>query len=383
MPLQLPAGIMPGPIPFTPDEVLESPRITTYEFDLLDNDEELLGTIDSVLPGGSVDWQASASVKGGGSINVSDIGQDIDWLNARVRPKALIAGASGDSIEVPCGLFIPAAPVEDWTEGGRSWKVELLDKCSLLDQDIVTDANGNPVTYTSVAGANVVNEVKWLIESAGETTPAIEPGTKTLNSAMTWETGTSRLRIINDLLAAAGYFSLWCDGQGQYRVSPYVVPSQRTPVYEARTPFSKGDFSLMSPDWQRDRDIYSIPNRYVAIGQGDGTLEAPVAVATNVDPNSPFSYPSRGRWITHVVTGVEATSQAELTTRAKMGLAQLSSVTSGITASHIFLPDMAVNAVVRFVNPDADLDILCSVSSTSIPFDPVALCKSELQEVVV
>jgi hypothetical protein len=200
---------------------------------------------------------------------------------------------------------------------------------------------------------------------------------------MTWDVGTSVLQIINDLLEAAGYASLWTDGMGQFQATPYVSPANRPPVYEALSPFVKGDTSLMAPDWTKDQDIYSIPNRYVAISQGGGDAEALVAVETNTDPSSPFSYPSRGRWITRVVTGVEATSQADLQARAKMGLAQASSVTSGIAIQHLYLPDLQLNTTIRFVNPDADLDLLCYVTKTSLTFDPTSYCKSEIREAVV
>lgn len=381
MPLELPAGLIPGPIPFVPTVTI-SPLVTEYRFDLLSNDEAVLGTLNGV-EGGSIDWQANASVKGGGSLDVTDVGDGVDWLNVRIRPVAILGGGAGMTgvDERPIGVFIPAAPVENWNIG-RRWKVELLDKCSILDQDIVTDEDGNPVTFSVATGANVVDEVIALIIGGGETAPAISPADKATSGPMVWEVGTSRLRIINDLLAAANFFSLWVDNAGQFRVTEYDPPSERVPVYEANTPFSSGDDSLMNPAWDRDRDIYSVPNRYVVIGVGDGEFEAPVAVATNEDINSPFSFQSRGRWITQVVTGVEATTQADLESRARMGLSQATSVTSAITVTHAFLPDMRVNSVVRFKNPDADLDILCSVSSTSLPLNPTELCKTELREVV-
>jgi hypothetical protein len=388
MPLVLPAGVLPTPVVFDPvGGVLEAQRVTEFRFEMLSTDEAALGNMRGVQPGGGVEWKANAAIKGGGSMSVLDVGQGIDWLNTRIRPWAILTGtnADGSTLEVPCGVYIPTAPVEDWTEGGRSWNVELLDKNSILDQDVVTDEDNIPVTFTLPTGTIALEAVVNLITGAGESAAAIGVGdaTESLNNPMTWDVGTSRLKIINDVLSAAGYFSLWVDGYGQYRATQYIVPSQRQPVYETNTPFSRGDNSLMDPSWTRDNDIYSVPNRYVAIGQGDGVTEAPVAIATNEDPLSPFSYQARGRWITHVVSGVEATSVSELVTRARMGLAQMSAVTSGFSVAHMFLPDIMVNSVVRFTNDLAELDVYCSVSSTSIPFDPAALCKSVLQEVVV
>lgn len=381
MPLVLPAGILPSPIPLIPDETFSTARVTDYRFDLLNNDEELVGTIIGVS-GGELSWHAEAAIKGGGTINVTDTGQDIDWLNIRVRPVVLLSGlADAAPVEVPAGVYLAAAPVQDWDDVGRSWSVELLDKNSILDQDIVTDSNGNPVTYSAPVGANVVDLVIQLIQMTGEATPAIEPGTKTLPSALTWDVGTSILKIVNDLLSAAGYFSLYTDGAGQFKVTPYLPSSERAPVYRAEAPFSVGDQSLMSSKWTLDKDFYSVPNRYVAISQGDGTTEAMVAVVTNEDPTSPFSYQSRGRWITRTRTGVEAVSQEDLLTRARQGLAASMGITTKIAAEHLFLPELQINRTVEFYNEAAGLSIVCSVLGTTLPFNPTGLCKTDLREV--
>lgn len=385
MPLILPTGTIVTPVVPTLDTILAGPRVTGYRFDLLDSDDNLIGTLDGV-EGGSVDFSTYVAVKGGGTLNVTDRGDDVQWTHTRVRPVALLSGAAiGDEeTEVSCGVFLPAAPVEDWSATGRRWTVELLDKNSVLEQDIVVDGLGNPVTFTAPLGANVLDTVVDLIEGAGEAAPAIGTSSKVLPNAMTWEVGTNRLKIINDLLDAGGFFSLLADGNGQYLAIPYVDPEDRPPVYSLLAPFTKGPTSLMSPNWKRDRDIYSIPNRYVCIGQGDGENEALVGYATNTDPNSPFSYQSRdNRWITRTETGVEAVSQADLTAKAQRGLTQASTVASAFTVAHVFLPEVQINRTVRLVNPDAGLDALAYITKTTIPFDPVAFVSTDMREAVV
>lgn len=378
-PVALPSGVLPRPVEIMQGGELVESRVTGYRVDLLDRRDRMTGTLEGVQ-GGTLDWSQFTAIKGGGTIDVDDRGQQIDWLNVRLRPVVSITSVDGTRTEHPAGVFLPSAPVEDWTATGRSWKVELLDKCAILDQDVVTDLNGNPVVFVAPAGANVIATVVSLIEATGETTPAIEPDSKTLLASLTWDVGTPILTIVNELLEASGYASLWVDGQGQFRVTPFVAPGDRVPIYEALAPFTKGETSVLAPDWQRDRDIYQIPNRYVAVSQGDGEEEGMVAVVTNEDPASPFSYQSRGRWITRTVTGVEATSQADLEARAVMGLAQASSIASGLKIKHLFLPDLMVTAAVRFKHPDAGLDVLCYVTKTTLPLDPLALCASEIRE---
>lgn len=382
--LVLPAGTTPGVGPF---DLLDGNRVTRYRFDLLGSDETLLGTIGGVEgAGGYLEWHAYASIKGAGRLPVRDLVGDINWTTVRVRPWSLISGlnTSGPTLEVPLGVYLPAAPAEKWAAMGRSWDVELADKCSILDQDIPVDADGNPYTYAAAAGSNVVDLVVDLIQGAGEDTPAIQPGDKALGQDMVWEIGTTRLKIANDLLAAADYASLWCDGLGQFRIDEYVEPQDRQPVYNGRLVFSKSEQSLMVPDWGRDRDISDVPNRYVAVSQGTQEGESLVAYATNEDPSSPFSYSGRGnRWITRTVTDTDAIGPTELLSRARRGLSQASSITSGLKVEHPFLPDVQVNRVVPFVNPDAGLDILCVITATTVPLEPTAMCKSELREIVV
>lgn len=365
----------------TPTEPgLSTDRVTRYRFDLLDRTEQLVGEVRSVQPAGQVSWSAQASVKGSGSITVTDIGQHIDWLNCRIRPTLIVEDLhTGRRQEYPVGVFLCAAPVEDWSATGREWTVELVDKNSILDTDIVTD-DGRPTTFTLPAGANIVAAVVALIRSTGETTPAIGPDDKVLAFAQTWDTGTTLLKIVNDLLETANYYSLWCDEQGQYRLTA-CASCDRTPVYDLDSPFTTGTLSRMSPDWGRDRDLYSVPNRFVLVGQGSDEEPAWVATAINNNPTSEFSFQRRGRWVTYVETEVEAVSQAALQSSAERRLLLATSVSNTMTVKHLFLPNMRVNNVVRFVNDDAGLNILCTVANTSVEFNPTGLASSTLREV--
>lgn len=385
MPLTLPPGTLPV-VQFKPTvDLLVGGRVTDYRFDLLDSEENLIGVLDSVSPEGSLDWTTATAIKGGGSITVTDVdGHGIDWLNVRIRPAVLLSSDGGGPVaEYPLGVFLVSAPVRTMTAEGSTLAIELLDKLSILDQDIVTDDSLMPVSFVAPINANVIATVVDLIQGCGEATPALTPGAETLAASMVWEVGVPVLQIVNELLEAAGYFSLYTDGAGQYRADKYVAPSARPPIYEAANPFSAGESSLMSPEWTHDRDIYGVPNRYVAISQGSGETEGLIAVATNESPSSPYSFQARGRWITRTVTGVEATSQAELQTRAQMGLSGASAVTSALSIQHVFLPELRINQAVRFINPGIGLNLLCYVTKTDVPFDPTELCRTELREAVI
>lgn len=378
MMLTLPAGVVPVLRRAAPGEPLTTLRVTGYRFDLLDAQERSLGELRGVLPGGSVSWVSNAAIKGSGSITVQDRGQAVDWLNARIRPVALIDGWP----EVPLGIWLPAAPVEQWSDTGRSWDVELTDKAAILDQDVFADEVSGARAFSAAAGDNVIEVIRGLIGGTGESTSGLEVATDQLSSPMTWDVGTTRLKIINDLLDAAGFFSLFVDAGGVFRAIRYVPPASRAVLYEALGPFTAGPTSLMDPGFTRDADVYAVPNRFVVVGQGDTDAPALVSTAVNTDPTSPFSFDSRGRWITSVETGIEATDQAALDVYAQRRLIAATSVASSFDLIHMHLPGLAVNSVLRLVSTRADIDLLCTVSKTDVTFDALARCQTTMQEVL-
>lgn len=342
-------------------------RTQRFTYYLLDNGEAPKGSLPGVT-GGRLEWHANAAVKSGGKITVASAERpDIDWLKRRIKIVMHIEG-KGD---YPLGVFIPSAPVENWDDTNLSLDIELLDKCSILDNDYVLE------NYSLDKDTNVTTAVRTLITGTGESAGSITDGTETLSKGMTWEAGTSKLQIINDLLEAANYFSLRADGDGKFRVEKHRLPKNRPVAHD----FIDDYKSIYSPSFSYEKDVYSIPNKVVLISQGDGSAESMKAVATNENPNSPYSYQSRGRWIVDVIKGVEATSQAALDERAAKRLAELTSPTGTVTITHAPLPWLNINEVVRFKRDEADIDVRAVVASTQIDLDPTALQRTALQEV--
>jgi len=290
------------------------------------------------------------------------------WLHARVRPVLIVEGVP----EVPLGVFVPAAPVEQWSEGGGRQEVELLDRTSVLRQDYL------PASYTAKAGTNVISAVRKLIASTGERVGALTTSDDTLPSDLFWGAGTNKLTVVNELLAAAGYLALWADGNGQFRAEGYHSPKARPVAYS----LLDGDGSIYLPNLSIDRDLYDIPNRVIMTAQGSGQSEPWTAIATNRNKDSPFSYDRRGRWITDVLLGVEAISLQGLEAKAEARLSALTATQATIQVQHAPVPGLRVNEVVRLRRDPADVDTLFTVTKTSINFNPTALAKSTLTEVV-
>src|SRR5690606_7629105 len=139
---------------------------------------------------------------------------------------------------------------------------------------------------------------------------------------------------------------------------------------------------LYVPEFTREEDIYSIPNRVVAVSQASGDEAALVSVAENTNPDSKFSFPSRGRWIVATETGVEVTDQESLDKYAQRRLNELSSVTATFVLRHAPVP-MELNWVTTFTRtPAGILDRKASVQSMTIPLDPTELMETSFREVV-
>lgn len=381
MPLILP-GPVPHPISTTLEEQFRETRVTHFRFELLekrfttDNQpipEAIVGELQGVT-GGSVSWTYNQAVKGGGSLNVLDVGQNISWVQARIRPVAIL----NNDTEIPVGVFIPSAPTRQHSAVGTEIPIEMLDKCSLLDDAYGDQATGRVMPFSLDGGSDVMLTVKALIEEVGESAHMIPTDLGILTSGpLTWDVATTRLTIINDLLQSAGFFALWCDGMGQFRVTKYVRPEDRPAQHTLLAPFENGN--LMSPEWSETEDIYSIPNRFIATTQGDGAGPG-LASTAMLDPSSPYSFANRGRWVTGIETGATAVDQQSLDNYAAWRLAMAVSVSHRIIVKHPIIGDFRVNENVYFREEGLDR-LLCSIYKTTLPFNPVELCESEIGKV--
>ena len=373
-------------------EVLYGDRVTTYRWEVLEHSngvDQLVGVLDGVSDG-SLRWTQNAAVKGSGKVSVIDLevaesGKlrigELPLESLRVRPVCSIQGLP----ETPLGVFLVSAAVEEWAATGRVWSIELLDRCTVPAQDAVEEA------YAVAAGTLILPTVRTLLASSDEFIAIDESVTLATSSGMVWEAGTTKLKIINDLLDVAGYNSLWMDGFGNFKATPRILPADRSIIYEVLgfpRELRDGDLSIYRPDWTRDRDSFEVPNKVIAVqAAGGGDAAALTGTWTNTDPTSPYSYPSRGRWITHVLDSVEcpAGSNAQiiafLEKRAQTTLIQMSAVQAQVKIEHLPIP-VRVSDVVRFEHSGAGVDARHVITSLELDTSAQGLMKSTLQEVI-
>lgn len=385
-------AIIPAKL-LTPAERLYAERTTSYRWEVLRHDPatgaDVLAGVLCGVTNGQLAWASNTAVKGSGTATVSDLAAalpgltriaDVDLVTARLRPVLVIEGLP----EIPLSVYLITASPETWTDTGRTLNLELHDKAVVLDQD------GVDQTFTAPADVPILTLVAQLIASAGETITVDASVTATLAAPKVWEAGTSKLVIINDLLDTLGWNSLWVDGAGNFRVTPYIKPAARPITYDILSGVPRelvdGQRAIYQPDWQRDRDSYGVPNRVVATGAGGADAPPLSASATNENPDSPYSYPRRGRWITTVVSGIDVPDgtdnekTAALAARANATLVAMSAVQAAVQLKHLPLP-LRTSDVLRFRNVPAGIDARHVVVSTTLECKATGLATTTLQEV--
>jgi hypothetical protein len=394
VPIAIPDGIVPLRS-LTTDEVLYGDRVTSYRWEVLTHAngiDTLAGYLDGVVePSAQLSWSLYEAVKGAGSLKVADLAEpqrgflriaDVALPSARLRPVLVIDGLP----EIALGVYLFSAAPERWSGPGRVYELALLDRNTVLDQDKVE------TSYTVTAGTVILAAVATVIVSAGESITVDATETRILSAPMVWKSGTTKLQIVNDLLNALNYNSLWVDGVGNYRATPYVVPASRSIKYEVlnlERQLVDGDTSIYDDEWTRDRDLFAVPNKVITVQSASGDVAPLTGVATNTDPASPFSYVSRGnRWIVgDPITDVETPSgttgevTAFLNAKARASLIASSSVQAAVEVKHLPIP-VRVGDVVRFANTTAGIDARHVLTSFSLDAHPLGLMTSTLQEVV-
>lgn len=341
-----------------------SHRQSEYRVTLLDHQNNIIRRLDGVI-GGTVSLSSATRLRASGSLELSELAMPIDWMKDRVKIEYVPSGMDPWSL----GVFLLSAPVRSYSEVGSSWKVDLSSILAIPDADCTSSS------LTISKDVPLVKSAADLLKSSGVGFMSITPSDAKPSADLFYDPGKSKLTIANELLAAAGYWSAHPDGNGAIRLSPYSKPASRPVAYS----FSEGSHAIHLPEWDRELDAASVPNRVILISEGSHEKPALVGEATNTNPKSPYSYSSRGgRWITEVQSGVEAADQKSISSQAERRLIELSTPTASISIHHMPV-NLWPNDLVSFYSQGHS--VRGSVKEIEYSLDPTELVKTKILEV--
>lgn len=345
-------------------------RRFSFRYELLSSSNAYVDELDNVLAA-SVEQNWLADIKRTARFTLRETG-GIDFLSDRIKPYVRIwlppYGAK-DFVEYAQGVFLLTSPSRNIDEQGRVTRdVEAFDALQVFSDDLVSDR------YAVAAGANVVTAVTTLL---GSVTKVVAPSTRVLATAMEWEPGTSKLRIINDLLSVINYESLSFDEDGAARVSPYVAPTARAEEYEYATDMH----GLIVPNVDQELDLFSIPNKWTLV-VSEPDAPAIVASYTNVDPGSPTSTVRRARTIVDFRTEQDAVDLTTLQEKAARLAFEASQIYEAIDFTTALMPIHSGNDVYRLRYDPLAINARYSEQSWSFDLAAGAKMKHRARRVV-
>lgn len=287
-------------------------RGVTFAFDLLDKQNSLLGGIDVDMDEPpTITNNINRAVKRtmSGLQLPPAVTADINTLTERVRPRMIFH----DGTTYNLGVFLFADVTRQLvlsgsvqlSAAGEAW----WSDGTMSDQLVTVNQGSRGINFYG-PGHLIYDALEQQMRAAGILDYSIEPTSATIGDWIVWKPNTNRLKVINDLAAMAGFYSLYFDNDGVaiLRSVPSMDSVDPTLVYEA------GRNVLMGSISESD-DQLSAYNTYVAVNSG--FTQAPIWGEWRVPPEAPHSYENRGFWVVKEVDQQGLTSNSQATRAAK------------------------------------------------------------------
>jgi hypothetical protein len=345
-------------------------RRFTFRYERLSSANVLLDDLTNVLQG-SVSQNWLADIKRTATFTIRDVG-GIDFLSDRIKPWVrlhLPPWGADDWVEWPQGVFLLSTPSRTSDETDTVIReVSAFDALQVFADDLVTDR------YTVAAGVVYTTAVTTLL---GSITANVTVTTSTLPTAKEWPPGTSKLKIINELLGAVNYESLSFDESGTAVVRPYTAPSIRAEEWV----FADDDTSIMLPDVEQTLDLFAVPNRWTLV-VSDPDRSTLSSTYTNVDPSSPTSTVRRQRTIVDFRTEQDAADQAALDAKAQRLAFEASQIFESLDFATGLMPAVSGNDVYRITYGALAVDAKYSEQSWEMPLAAGAAMRRRARRVV-
>lgn len=206
--------------------------------------------------------------------------KEVDFLTDRIRAVLHINGMDYNK-----GVFIATTMDTIGGIAGEKLDIEAYSPLYLAQRSKLEGV------YTIPAGTNYITAIQTLLVESGITEyEAEETALVMATERQDWEEGTSRLDVINELLAEINYNSAWPDLEGKIHLTKYTPPNNGNIKHTYR----QGEYSVLTPEYKASTDLFGKPNVFKCICDNPELAAPLVATAVNDDPNSKFSTVSLG-----------------------------------------------------------------------------------------
>jgi hypothetical protein len=283
--------------------------------ELLDADLTVREDISDDLAGGRVSRNSNATVHGTCDLAVS---RSLAWGVDLVRPYMILTdGLTGVTARWNVGVYALTTPERTVGETPETYDVQGFDRLYLLSRQVGAD-------YTVAAGVTYRQALLDVFAVAGLSGVLIEGSAAddTLPVSRTWalvsdrvadpdqtDTPVTWLRIVNDLLRAINFRSVWADQDGVFRCAAYQDPASRAAEWTFDT---DPGLTILGEDRTVVEDRWKTPNRWVFRRTNGGTGVEGDGVYT-VDLSDTVNGDWLGRTLVWTsVVDYEAASQAKL-----------------------------------------------------------------------
>jgi hypothetical protein len=281
-------------------------RRICFRYDLLDKEENKIGELDCI-ESGEVSFNAQNDIKRTAKFHMRDRGE-VDWLNDRIQPFILVGLPDGDWLEFPQGIFMLSSPLRKDMGKNIYRNVDAYDTSLILKNDKLTSR------CSVEAGVSYQYAVERILRSANIKKISMEPCNKVLDRDIEWEIGTEKRKLVNQLLDAINYTSLWVDENGYFCSSRYIPPNER----EVDIFYSDDEFSVIHNGVEEDVDVFNIPNVWVVVASNPEINSPLISLYENANPNSPTSILNRDMRIVDYRTITDIADQNTLDNYTKM-----------------------------------------------------------------
>lgn len=345
-------------------------RRWSFRYELLDASLNVVRDLTNVLSG-TVTMSWLADIKRTAKFKVRDDGA-INFLSDHIKPWVrlhLPPYGDNDWVEWPQGVFLLSSPARQADAANVVTRdVDAYDRLLVYSDDKVT------TRYSVASGTTITTEVSTLLGSVPKT---IATSAATTPTAKEWEPGTTKLRIINDLLDSINYESLSMDENGTAVVKPYVSPSARGEEYT----YADDTVSVMFPETSQEFDLFSVANKWtLVVNDPDRTVLT--STYTNTSTTSPTSTVRRNRTIVDFRVDEDAADQASLDARVARLAFEASQVYEVVPWKSGLMPIHAGNDVYRITYSPLGINAKYAETDWTLPLAAGGVMEHKARRVV-